>query len=1083
MLRIQSVLCMSLFISSPGVLGVEFHFDCELRDGSSDNPEHGQLVLIANVERLPTEAELLQEFGDIYHLYETGLQGPFLRRGEIFTRFGNRQTPSSWTVKKVTRYQALLYYWGRKHGHSFEFRRGTFPSPGSGQGCSGSAGSFVGGPSGARGTCIPETPPAVGGPRAQSNFRGISDTPFGVCRGGGNSVAGSSASGGVGSSGGTSIQETPPAVGGPRAPQNFRGVSDTPHGCGGGSGGAKPQVQHGWKSPVTEVNKGPAAVAHQTAQQAESQPLVQQLAPVQTGAQLGLPRQMPEPLAREFATIYRQSVCIQQLKYDQSCLVQTICSAMGLPDPLTAAQDAVELALAHWCSMALRMSKSSEGASLEKVLSNFEAQLMETVTEEEQEVEMAVQAEAAEAGEAAAAAAAAAEESVAAGEEAEAELLEYEVETLASELTGERQFGYSQSLLQAAVLPNAPVAPAAVPPVAPPIVTVAHAALAGVSHASRKRPMGQQGQASMSDEEQMRIALQKSRGPDQRRLAEEWLYGKGSGGAVSGGAGSGGAGSSGDPTIPANSAVAPKAAPVLIPPALGALPAVRPMVQSAGRTEVNKPKPIVKSEAEEDEERLRPGISYGNGVLPPPPADPYVFFIHGHRRVEATSFPTTTYSFTHNMLIQWAFMQHGLPTPETVMGYAPIQQVLQGVQAYLNSYGQHQIWAAFEALVATVQPYQVQTLMNQHGGALPTYLEDFEQEQVMDSWGLETQLAQIQHQLDTAFAQGPSVWPPGVGVTEEAPCMSGLSTEDRQGYMRIGQARQRICSSNPRDVVTGLLSLRDFGVLDPSLSDALGPPGQAIPASDLESLMEDLGYMSTLRIGPLSHERHWEQCLKTLRAFLVDHKTYVWSAQGRQHQRHLLLEPDWVRFQLVFNPRSTQQTVRVIGPGAAELGTLLAENYPDSERNPIGRQNDLEGLRRQGFRSISVQHDLTKDKDDEGPGLFDGLEPGTEAPLAPAMYALRRLLLTLPLVEVLILRASRLSHAQKLKAARAAVAQQAMQQAQANGGSNFGTLGGGRGGQGGGGLGGRGGGGGGGGGFRPPRAIGTNPHPFQGPGA
>ena len=56
MLRIQSVLCMSLFISSPGVLGVEFHFDCELRDGSSDNPEHGQLVLIANVERLPTEA-------------------------------------------------------------------------------------------------------------------------------------------------------------------------------------------------------------------------------------------------------------------------------------------------------------------------------------------------------------------------------------------------------------------------------------------------------------------------------------------------------------------------------------------------------------------------------------------------------------------------------------------------------------------------------------------------------------------------------------------------------------------------------------------------------------------------------------------------------------------------------------------------------------------------------------------------------------------------------------------------------------------------------------------------------------------
>ena len=201
------------------------------------------------------------------------------------------------------------------------------------------------------------------------------------------------------------------------------------------------------------------------------------------------------------------------------------------------------------------------------------------------------------------------------------------------------------------------------------------------------------------------------------------------------------------------------------------------------------------------------------------------------------------------------------------------------------------------------------------------------------------------------------------------------------------------------------------------------------------------------------------QCLRTLRTFLEDHKTYVWSAQGRQKQRHLLLEPDWVRFQLMFNSRSTQQTVRVIGPGAAELGTLLAENYPDSERNPVGRQNDLDGLRRQGFRSISVQHDLTKD--DEERGLLDGLEPGTEAPLAPAMYALRRLLLTLPMVEVLILRASRSSHAQQLQAARAAAEVQAALQAQANGGVNFGH----------GGLGGRGGRGGQGRGFRPPRSA------------
>ena len=559
----------------------------------------------------------------------------------------------------------------------------------------------------------------------------------------------------------------------------------------------------------------------------------------------------------------------------------------------------------------------------------------------------------------------------------------------------------------------------------------------------------------MSEDEQMIIALRQSCGAEKRRLAGAWLYGEGSGGASSSGAGSGGAGSSGASTSPANFAVAPRAAPTRTPPAFGALPA-------RCRSEV---KPIL-SDAEKEEQRLRPGISYGNGVLPPPPADPYVFFIHGHRRMEATSFPTTTYSFTHNMLIQWALMQHGFPTPETVMGYAPIQQVLQGVEAYLNSYGQQQIWAAFQALVATVQPYQVQTLVTEHGGVLPTYLEDFEQEQVMDLWGLDTQLALIQHQLDTAFANGPSAWPPGLGVTEGAPCMhpdSGLSTEDRQAYQRISQARQRICSSHPRDVVNGLLNLRDFGVLDPTLSDALGPPGQAIPAAVLEGLMEDLGYMSTLRIGPLQHERHWNQCLQTLRAFVENHKTYVWSAQGRQKQRHLLLEPDWVRFQLLFNPRSNQQTVRVIGPGAAELGTLLAETYPDSERNPVGRQNDLDGLRRQGFRSISVQHDLTKD--DEDRGLFKELEPGTEAPLAPAMYALRRLLLTLPMVEVLILRASRRSHAQQLEAARAAAEFQAAQQAHMNGGVNFGPPGG-RGG----GHGGRGGlGGGRGGGFRAPR--------------
>ena len=103
-------LLLALFISSPYVLGVEFHFNCELRDATSVSPEHGELVLTANMDRLPTEAELLQEYGEIYQLHETELQGPFLRAGEIFIRYGSKQNPRSWTIRKVTRYQALLFY-------------------------------------------------------------------------------------------------------------------------------------------------------------------------------------------------------------------------------------------------------------------------------------------------------------------------------------------------------------------------------------------------------------------------------------------------------------------------------------------------------------------------------------------------------------------------------------------------------------------------------------------------------------------------------------------------------------------------------------------------------------------------------------------------------------------------------------------------------------------------------------------------------------------------------------------------------------------------------------------------------------
>jgi len=1047
---------LALFISSPCVLGVEFHFDCELRDASGVSPEHGKLVLTANVVRLPTEAELLQELGEIYQLHETGLQGPLLRAGEIFMRFGSTFRRSSWTIKRVTRYQALLFYWGRKHGHTFDFRphRGIIPeTPGSERVCC--SGSGGGGPSGAQSSVYyPDTPPVGGG------------------RCGGGSLAARSSIGRGGSARGPTCGGAPPRPAYAPTPQ-VQGRAST--------------------SPVTEAVDKPGQGAASAANQPTAQPG---------------PMQVP-PAAREFATFYRQSVCVQQLQYDPTSmkLMQTICCAMGIPDPLTAVQDAAEQAMAHWCSMALQMSQSSEGASLQQVLANFEAVIEATGEQEAIAVmasEMALQAQAVEA---AAAAAAEAEESVAAGEEAAAELdaemasdVTSEVALLSSQLTEEGELSL-QALLEAA-LQSSPDAPVPAPaPVAPAVavlpvastaivpalayVALAHAApAAALAHApaparaantrpsgpgtvAGKRPCVDPGLAPMNEHEQRRLALRESLRESRsagRQQAEEWLYGSGS--AVSGGAGSSsggaglsgvgsrGAGSHGAGSHGAGSHGAVSGGTFTAPPASQLIPVVAHAPARAGR-----------SEADEEAERLMPGLSFGQGVLPPPPAHPYIFFIHGHRRVEATSFPTTTYSFTHNMVIQWALLQHGLPTPETVMGYAPIAQILPGVEAYLDSHGQHQIWEAFQALVATVEPYQVQALLAQHGGVLPTYLEDFEQEQVMDSWGLDVQLAQIQHQLDTAFAAGPSAWPCGEGVIEEPPCLdpdSELPLEDRQAYMRIARARQQICSSNPRDVAVGLLSLRDFGVLAPALSEALPPPGQPIGQDDLEGLMKDLGYMCTLRIGPLDQQRYWDQCLRTLSDFVQAHPSYLWTSQGRECQRHLLLEPHWVRFQLVFNPRQRQQTVRVLGPSAAELGTLLAEAYADNERNPVGRQNDRAGLQRQGFRTISVQHDRTAD--DEGPSLLDGLEPGTEAPLARFMYALRRLLLTLPMVEVLILRASRRSHAQQLEAARAATEALAQAQAQANGGMSFGppvARGGGRGGLG----------GGRGGGFRPPRRL------------
>lgn len=287
----QVLALLALFISSPCVLGVEFHFDCEFRDASSVSPEHGKLVLTANVVRLPTEAELLHELGEIYRLDENGLQGPLLRAGNILFRFGSKLRPSSWTIKRVTRYQALLFYWGRQHGHTFDFRpdRGCIPDTPTSERvcCSGSgAGSFGGGPSGARSSLyIPDTPSV----------------------GGGRTLGGGSSTGRGGSARGPTCGGAPPRPAYAPTPQ-VQGRAST--------------------SPVTEAVDKPGQGAASAAHQPTAQPG---------------PMQVP-PAAREFATFYRQSVCVQQLQYDPTSmkLMQTICCAMGIPDPLTAVQDAAE---------------------------------------------------------------------------------------------------------------------------------------------------------------------------------------------------------------------------------------------------------------------------------------------------------------------------------------------------------------------------------------------------------------------------------------------------------------------------------------------------------------------------------------------------------------------------------------------------------------------------------------------------------------------------------------------------------------------------------------------------------------------
>ena len=348
------------------------------------------------------------------------------------------------------------------------------------------------------------------------------------------------------------------------------------------------------------------------------------------------------------------------------------------------------------------------------------------------------------------------------------------------------------------------------------------------------------------------------------------------------------------------------------------------------------------------------GRGFGNGLAPEPPAQ-HIQLIHGHLHANGT----VTHSFLHNTVVQ-AVLHHqlgGMGLPPTVMGHAHIGQVLQGIQAYLHSHNASHLWHQFLEIIQIVTPPQAQGLLTAHDNLLPSYIGADTQTHWMGLWGLEAHLATWLHHVNVATNGSPVPEPEqGILVTAEST------------FVRLVQLG--VCGSDPNATLNALQALLHHGMLGPELREAME---EQISPSELDGLMESLGYHCTLRIGCLFDHRMWSSCLNTLRAFV------------RQHERELCTDATWLSF---VEPRWTAggrggvHNVRVFGPACVEIGRRLSEQHPFSHLNPIAEGN-WSAIRQQGFRSITMTHDADE--------------------LQRAMDALRRQVVHRPMAELTLL--------------------------------------------------------------------------------
>jgi hypothetical protein len=372
-----------------------------------------------------------------------------------------------------------------------------------------------------------------------------------------------------------------------------------------------------------------------------------------------------------------------------------------------------------------------------------------------------------------------------------------------------------------------------------------------------------------------------------------------------------------------------------------------------------------------------PGRGFGNGLAPEPPAQ-HILLIHGHLHANGT----VTHSFLHNTVVQ-AVIQHqlgGMGLPPTVMGHAHIGQVLLGIQAYLHSHNASHLWHEFLEIIQFVTPPQAQGLLTAHDNLLPSYIGADTQTHWMGLWGLEAHLATWLHHVNVATNGSPVPEPEqGILVTAEST------------FVRLVQ--RGVCGSDPNATLNALQALSHHRMLEPELQEAME---EQISPSELDGLMESLGYHCTLRIGCLFDQRMWPNCLNTIRAFV------------RQHERELCTDATWLSF---IEPRWTAgcrggvHNVRVFGPACVEIGRRLSDQHPFSQLNPIAEGN-WSAIRQQGFRSIMMTHDSVE--------------------LQRAMDALRRQVVHRPMAELTLL-----AHSQRERStAHVQAANQALSQPQ-----------------------------------------------------